>query len=82
MLIPSRFETYRGFVITPQPVEIHEPSGRHARWSIGGSIRREGDSESAEEDFHDKGRFAASHDEAIEKAIAFAEQLIDARATK
>lgn len=82
MPVPSRFETYRGFVITPHPAEIYEPSRGHARWSIGGSIRREGDFDSAEEDFNDKGRFAASHDEAIEKSIAFAEQLIDARAAK
>lgn len=79
MPLPRRFETYKGFTINPQSIQIGDPNGRHARWSIGGTICRENDSTASEEDFHEKGQFAASHEEALDRAISFAKQLIDAR---
>lgn len=72
MALPSRFETYKGFVITADSVEIG------GKWTVGGYIRTQADA-SSEEMFRDKRSFAKSHEEALELSIAFGKQLIDSR---
>ncbi len=77
MPLPKRFESYKRVLITPHSVEM-----RPGKWTIGGVIRPENDSSAAEESFHDKGYFAASHDEAIEKAMVYGKRLVDDRTPK
>lgn len=77
MPLPTRFESYRGFVITPYSV-----GAENGRWTIGAFIRVEVDSSAAEESCHDKGHFAASHDEAIKLGMAYGKKVIDDRLTK
>jgi hypothetical protein len=80
MPLPSRFESYKGFVIHPFSAEFDDGSGSKAqkRWTIGGSFHPENDP-SAEEPFRDRTRLAPSHDEAIDLALEYGKRLIDAR---
>ena len=77
MPLPTRFESYKDFVITPKSVEMDS-----AKWTIGGFIRPRDDESTSEESFLHKGHFALSHDEAIEQAMVYGKRLIDDRASR
>ena len=76
MPLPTRFESYKDFVITPTSVEMDS-----TKWTIGGFIRPRGDKLASEESFLHKGHFALSRDEAIEQAMVYSKKLIDDRAS-
>ena len=73
MPLPERFESYKGYLIRPFSMELNE------RWTVGAFIRSTVEG-SAERSFQDKGKFAASHDEAIGLSIAFGKSVVDAGA--
>ena len=70
MPLPERFESYKGFTISPYSVAIGE------RWTIGAFIRGEGTA-TPERSVQDKEQFAKSNSEAIDLSIAFAKRIID-----
>ena len=78
MPLPKRFESYRGFVIYPDPFEFEDYALGPRKWVIAGYLHPESDP-SAEERFQDRGKHAGSYDEAVEMAIAYGKRLVDAR---
>ena len=79
MSLPNRYESYKGFVITPFTVQTNDPIHKSAPWSVSGGFRPADSPSFDEESFNENGQFAATADEALEKAIAYAKRLIDAR---
>ena len=70
MSLPERFESYKGYVIRPFSIDLN------GRWAVGAFIRSES-SDNAERSFQEKGKFAASYDEALELGIAFGKFIVD-----
>ena len=77
MPLPTRFESYKDFVITANSVNLDS-----AKWTITGFIRPRGDESASEESFIHRGHFALSRDEADEQAMVYGKKLIDDRASR
>lgn len=76
MPLPERFESHRGFVIRPHPVQSLDTS----MWTIGGFIHPEAEADQGqEESFHAAGKSAKSYEEAVNLAVQFGKQVIDKR---
>ena len=82
MPLPARFESYKDFVIIPMSVEVDSVEMDSIKWTIGGFIRPRDAKSESEESFLQRGNFALTHDDAIERAMVYGKKLINDRACR